>query len=327
MNADPLTFPCQQAYRTGDGRLWWDMNFLFLALFAVGERREKRDWIKWCHSMLVGLGLAGEVHISHQAVPDWFVSNIFTSFAALSFYAGTVDKCTKAPVVTVCAAYLKKSLRRAIEAHERLFRHVIFAQGGVAMRLAHHERISGWQDILQTMSVAMKKVVTSSWQAMVENGCLHEPLDQGTHASVDVLHFLLFFIRDRKSRNRHRLSSANLEHLIAIRNALLQWIAVGVDQYIAHEYCSAHDVDAPAPALRQHDANKRAYARVHAETIWSMFEEARATGTSVEQVIQVRHHDQHLGGCSRSLGYTWLRKSLYLYQDSSCYGQLTGASA
>jgi hypothetical protein len=179
------------------------MNFLFLVLCVVGEKRTKKDWMRQCHKLLVDLGLDSEVHLASQASPDHFVTGVFTTRAMLSFYAATVEKSIKAPAVDACAKYLQSSLHRAIEAHQRLHSHEILEHGSFALGLAPHARVSGLCGILQAMgSKTLVKVCALSWQVMLDNGSIHEPFDQSTHALVDVLHFFVFLVRDRRTRLR-----------------------------------------------------------------------------------------------------------------------------
>ena len=60
--------------------------------------------------------------------------------------------------------------------------------------------------------------------------------------------------------------------------------------------------------------------RVHPETVWDLFHQARDSGVGLEGVIKIRHTDTHVG-CNESMAQWWLSKALALYKErrSLCF--------
>ncbi len=310
VDSDPSAFPCLQGYLDSTNRVWWDVRFLYVALCGHGEKRRRRDWTKRCECLLTGAGLSSEFHFARKEQGSGVISDIMTSVAVVSLFALTVDKGLTDGVVNICYTYLTNSLKRALEVYPSGCE---IPLGVGSIQLAAHGRVAGMRDLVANLPWTVRSTIQATWQAFVTAGSVSDVLNLESHALLDVLHVFVFLFKNRRGNNKHRLSTTSTSTICRIRDALLAWIARGTDTYIVEHYCRVHDIGKPAPALKQHDAAKRAYSRVHPEVIWSLFEEARRSSTSLEHVIKVRQKDQHVG-CAGSLGDSWMNRAQNMYQ-------------
>ena len=304
VSCDPTAFPCFQAFENG-GKLFWDISYLYDALRTGGERRTKADWVKWCRRIVCGFGLAAECVLRSPGSPD-----TMSTFALLTFLAATVDKSLTESVVSVCASILRNALARAIVAAERVG-HVHVSEH---LRLLPHGRVAGVPEVVDSLPPSLRPVLRKTWRAMLEAGDLTVRLDDDAHPLAEVLYFFLFFLRDRRTRGRRPLAAANASQVQSIKARVLQWCSACVDLYVLHEYASAHDTAAPAPALRMGGRGKRKYTRITVDTMWDVLQQARTAGVSAEQVARVRQCDAHFG-CSEGATLSWQLKLNSLYQN------------
>ena len=304
VSCDPTAFPCLQVYHA-DGKLNWDISYLYQALWRAGERREKLDWIKWCRDIVGKLGLADECVLRKPGAP-----NTMSTVACLSFLAATVDKSSKDSMVSACASFLRNSFARAIAAAQRMGIESVLD----SLRLLPHGQVAGMQEYLATYPQMLKEAMITAWQEMQERGLLTSPWSQEMHPLADVLHVHLFFFRHRRSLRRRVLAKANSNHLCAKLKQLLQWGAANIDLYVLHEYASLHDTAAPAPSLGALGRCKRKYIKVTVDTMWRILEQARSSGISAAQVAGVRQADAELG-VSRGTTLAWQGKLNFLYHQ------------
>lgn len=125
----------------------------------------------------------------------------------------------------------------------------------------------------------------------------------------DVFFAFAFFFRSRRKARRKPLAKAYEQIILAGRRQLCEWLARLVDEYILGPYSQTHDVTKNAPSLRAGRKGKR----VSNETAWDLMEQARASSSSVAQVILIRKADGHVG-CGASMGDIWASKVHKMYE-------------
>ena len=83
-----------------------------------------------------------------------------------------------------------------------------------------------------------------------------------------------------------------------LRRAFLRWIAARLDKYVMEVYRREHDINAPPPAYRRRSSGEdvRRYVQADPSAIWEIFQEARRTSSSMEQVLLIRQKDDRAGG-------------------------------
>ena len=287
--------------------IWWDMRFLYKALQPAGEQRKWKDWARWVTRATVEVGLGGEHIIT--AGNENTVTNVITSTAAVRFFARTVDVGRREDLTTSCRQYLMNSLQRTMQVRSQ--DHDIDLDVGVLRLSPSSGQVAGWHAIATAMPFTVGRVLRMGWSRMAAKGAICSQWDSDVQLLSEVMYVLTHVFRERRAKREHLLKACTARPCHNLRDVLLHWLIEGIDRYILQVYSTVHDTSRPAPALK---STQSTYTRVHPEVIWTIFEGARRSSTSVEQVIEIRKNDQHLSCCA-SQGDAWMNKAQNMYKD------------
>ncbi len=331
IDGDPLVFPCKQAFLDTERNLWWDLHFLHAALCRSGCRANKKDWTRWCKGVLAhgDIPPACVLYCRNSSTPEDHIANVCSTSAKCMLLWSVADVARQTSTAMACALWVKTAANRAGEVTTDT---VTLACLGGALTVTRHGRLEGLCQLLgkpqshHGVHTQQVDVLKTSWDALHREAILGEAWEQDTHRVVDVVHFAMLFSRTRRSQSRAPLPPVT-RFMKLLRNALVQWIAAGMEKYFFEVYSSHHDVAKPAPsyhsapAASRGDGAKRRYVQVNPEVAWDMMEQARNTGASLRQIIKVRRTDDHVG-CATSSGESWVRKlqSMYTSRRAMCLG-------
>ncbi len=334
IDADPRAFPSKQAFIDNNRNMWWDLHFLHLSFCWAGLRSCKKDWLRWCKDVLqkptIPLGALLRCRTSSSAQDP--VANVCSTSGMCTLLWVLADVSRRGTTAHMCADSLKHASRRACEVTVC----DVTLDGLESLRVTPHGRLHGLREFLSKSQHGLHsqqvEVLKGFWQALHTEGTVGDIWEQDSHTIVDILHFALFFSRTRRSLSQTPLPRV-VRFLKMLRNALILWLAPGMEKYVLDVYSLYHDVTKPAPTHSSHrpipvasrDGEdigcKRKYVQVNPEVAWDMIEQARNTGTTVSQVIKVRRTDDHVG-CAASNADTWVRKHHCMYQTRRgfCFG-------
>ena len=140
-------------------------------------------------------------------------------------------------------------LQRPLEVLERRARRIA-VDVNAYLEVGAHGRLLGLHRCLNAL--CDKNTIQSfekEWTEMLEHGLIHSEFRSESHLIQDLFYVLVEIDRFRREKyNNRRPSMRRYRALIKPpRNALLHWIAGGIDEYITAIYCKSYDTSSPPP--------------------------------------------------------------------------------
>jgi hypothetical protein len=320
---DPSALPYVQGYADDGRRIWWDLNHMFASMQKHGENRRKKDWLTRCVEVCNANGMPDDIHKNTMDMPDDLIGNIATSRAAVSLLATSVDTGRINDVGTACCNYLVQSLRRVMDVPSVTRQ---FQVGQVFVTIDGVGRVGCLDVALASLSRRTLAVFKDMWDMAFSTNHVSVQFAQDKFHIVELLRVVLFCFKERRSQSRHRLSTAVVSQLNALRKSLLEWLASGIDKYVFDVYANMHDTSAPPIAFvnLHHRNGCRKYTRVDCDAIWGIMEDSIQTSTSMAQILKIRAADAHVQAHSASAGDRWMRKANNIYSERRGLGFSVG---
>ena len=320
VDRDPSALPYVQGYVDDGRRIWWDLNYMFVAMQKHGEKRKKKDWLSRCVQVCVTNEMPDDIFKNTAGMPRNFIGNIVTSRAAVGLLATSVDTGRIRDVGMACCDYLMQSMRRVLGVPS-VPRH--FEVGQVRVTIDAVGRVGCLDVALASLSRRTLAVFTEMWDMAFSINRVDVKFAPANIHMEEVLRVIPFCFKERRSQ-RKCLSTAVASHLSAFRKSLLEWLASGIDRYVFDAYANMHDTGAPPTALvNQHSACRR-YVKVDCDTVWEIMQESLRTSTSMAQILKIRRLDPHVKSHSASNADLWKRRANHIYCERRSLGFSVG---
>ena len=224
-------------------------------------------------------------HIRKANTAPTLISNICDSFALYIMLWLNAVRSRNSVLVTACAGFLGMACLRVQEVAEpgRCCWHRSESAPWATSLVRTGEPEGAWLACgdYSLLAVQLAQSVILTWSRMHGHGVLAEPFEQDEHELSDIVHFALFCLSERRSRQQ-TVGTALLTWLDDLRFVLVRFLAGRMDIYIKDVYLVAHRSNKPAPAfVSPRKAGKRQYVQVQPETVWSLINCAREVGVSL----------------------------------------------
>ena len=168
-------------------------------------------------------------------------------------------------------------------------------------------------------------LLAKAWAKQFNEGGLASHMDRDTLGLIDILRFLLMFVRRHRAAGK-MASKMCVGKLDMWRQALVAWIAKVADKTVLELYLD-NDVskDMAPPAIRFKTEGKRKYTFVAPQAKWDILEDAREIRTLPSTVVAVRSKMDEFG-CHANTAEGWMRKEQEMYWKRTGIGLSCGAS-
>ena len=314
LDDDTDAFPSPQFWHSSvDGRNWWDLHYLHVALRKLAhEGRKLGRWLTCFGERISDLCPPGVPPCWYRRpqviTPSVLDANVANSLAVLSYYFATVECMTRINVESVMLRWLVHASMRACSTI-----HVTATIDipGVHLTVRNDGQVIGFLAVFDGHRT-VRNVLIGHWAYLHEMRKVSGSLDTDVHSLGDIIVFITTLLRRRRAERRP-VSNRLLELVARVRGPLTTWIALHLDRYVSQKYSSTNPlVHRPPPALRA--GTGRTYVRVSAEAAWYAIEKARASRTNIENTVLVKD-DERAFGCHMSQGLAWVNKLLQMYYN------------
>ena len=320
--------PGRQAYSDHEGRLWFDLKYVYIALSKSGF---PQDWRYFKKGLMAMWGEAG-VDVSEfflGKAPGTSVTDICSASALFTALWMLVSKSRTPSVIAACAACFEQACALAGQVpwlnsdsdagNERQELASLQGQGGRRSVLTVdrlHRRVAGMQELVDAHHHCTRASWTQTWADLHSSGVISEPLSQCSHTLSNVVLFALWYIKTRRSNQSKNVTTS--AGVTSLRRHLVAYLSRSLVHYILQtprpedlQDRSAQSWVSPLASTQGQLADasdeqerKRKYVRVQPESAWGVIEQARREGCSMEQVVRIRHEDIGMG-CSSSSCPEW----------------------
>ena len=327
-------FPCNQLYKHTNGSLWWDLDYMHVALVEKGAPKHKYHWLSSVKSTfnddeIPFLADGAHLHTARCDAPaNLCNANICTSLALLTFLWRTVDIARLQPILDACCGYLLVMAARACEVLPILDGGRIQLPQGHSLTILRNGTVSGFWDVALAFHCNLCEAWLAMWAVMRGLGLLEADAAHGGDASFrDIIVFVSMFKRTRRRKKQAVVSplAARLLHELSV--ALVSWLSVHFDKFVLDVFVpnNVEAVDRPPPALRHRNKlagdDTRKYVAVSPEAVWSLIEKSNAAGVSLHGAIKLKSDEGTLG-CTAGRCDLWTNKLLQMYSDRASLGFL-----
>ena len=323
LDAQPDVFPGTVALLDShSGQLWWNLLYTFDMLRKRGCSLDQKAWLRFGATVLQKASVdPSQYHIYAKGVPRHFWRHVASTCSLLVLFAMLVE-ATRTEFADVYLEHLGKICCKCVS---ELRREVTWTVGGgISIIVTPCGQAVGFLAVLaQTFHPHVLPAFQRMWDYMLDNAILQGPWLAATHYIKDVCLFLTCFLKVKRSLHSTPLSSINQRKLAALKVSLMKFLADRLECYITYDYIARHDANKARPSRGRKPAtasSQRPYVSLDPATIWDLIEEARSDGVSLQQLLQVRRRDDHVG-CHACMAYPWLAKLQNMYSDnqSRCF--------
>ena len=312
--------PSRQLYKHADGTLYWDLDYLHIALATHGALRHKFHWLQQVKDICKAFPfLADIVHVytaSRDTPPGCLRGNVCSTLALCSFFWGIINSSKLEPLVKNCGVFLVNIAARACE--------VLPAEGdclhlqGHILEIRRPGIVTGFWELLGASHANLASSWANAWDSLRLLGILETDRAASSHVR-DIVVFLAWYRKSRRINKQPKPSPLASQILDDLSFAFVKWLAGRMDGYVTDMYMPNHESHQPPPALRHLKGTK--YVKVSTDAIWNLMEKANSTGTSLAGAIALKSDDATLG-CSPSMCDLWMNKLQQMYTERASLGFL-----
>ena len=186
-----------------------------------------------------------------------------------------------------------------------------------------HRKVEGMRELMHSRHHKTSAAWQRTWETMLGDGTLHEPWDKDTHDLSDIALFCLWYVKRR--RQCASRTASTFQDMAVLRAHVVGYLS---------RVLARHFTDSAEPEIKNdRKANAlvspqkcthtcadsagatapRKYVVVQPEAVWSIIEESRREGCSLEQVVGIRAADDHVG-CAKSNCTEWRGRLADMYR-------------
>ncbi len=336
--------PGTQAYSDHEGRLWFDLKHVHMALSKSGYPQDWRYFRRGLAAMWGEAGVDASEFFLGQA-PGTHVTDICSARALLTALWMLVTKSRTPGVIAACTTCFEQACALAGQVpwldsdsdarfeDERRELVSLPGKGGHSSVLTLdrlHRRVAGMQELVNARHHCSRESWTRAWADLHSRGTISEPLGQCSHTLLNVVLFALRFIKTRRDHSSKNTTS--IAGMTSLCRSLVAHLSRSVVRYIlqasqpedlqdrsAQSWVSPRKVtqhlgDNPQASASDENNPLRKYVKVQPEAVWKVIEEARRAGCSLEQVVEIRREDGFMG-CSSSNCPEWRGRLGDMYRE------------
>ena len=311
--------PSTQVYSDDEGQLWHDLRHVHVKLCDAGYSQPWKSFSKDLRSLWSDTVVAPHQFFLGQAVGT-HVSNICSTLALYIALWGLVARSRVKVLASASAAYIKQACILVDQApwDGQGEQRELAGRPAAAPLTIHrdHRKVAGMRALILTRHHQTRETWKRTWSTMYADGILHESWDQDEHDLSDIVLFALHYTKQRRKCPSHSVSS--LRDVYRLGDQVLGYVARVVDCHLEDAMGPQSKQDDCAPSwvspkkvAKPHsdddadvDTPTRKYVVVQPEAVWSIIQEARREGCSMEQVVGIRSKDEHMG-CAKSNCPAW----------------------
>eukprot|EP00438_Fugacium_kawagutii_P003911 Skav220704 [mRNA] locus=scaffold472:888730:890025:+ [translate_table: standard] len=327
--------------------LWWSLNYVYDRFKREGDEKRKLfkciQYLKqkvaktefcsgfWCQTRQIGL--------PQTALHE----NVAKTSGILAFFYCLMKESRTAKTVTLVKHWIAPLCSRVCSTQTHSVS--IDIEDMQPLVLSPAGLIRGIENSLSSKHRACFFAWQKEWQSMCDAGELSDPLVTDADSAVSLQELVLFLFlveRNRRSANGHvwPKDSPSGTALVRFQEAIINFMARGIDLYVKNEYMQHHDVERPAPARRINSGAcddgvpdgqvvPGPSTRVHMATdaIYELLSQARETGVSMKQALKLLQDKRisSVAGCKPTAVDPWIRRSQRIY-DQRCSLSLLGVT-
>ena len=313
---DPQGLPCSQVFVQNGRRVWYDLNFVFVALHG-SPSQDRKQFLRECtgYWMRAGLRVGVDYFFRSKTTPSTQVANVCNGLALYWLIASRALSARIPKLRETALQFMTAAVVRGQQVAESCSctnaEHVPMGNllGRQLLLSGDFMTVSGLHCAAGGLHREAVGIIAELWEGM-GLGSFQAP----EHKLRDVVTFSLSAARFRRTTHEPFRNQRLQEWITALGRLIVECVATLMEAYVLKVYLpgraskSAPAYRSPLKPLKQ----RRVYTQVHPASIWALIEKADGCGCSLATYIRTRKDDPEAGASEAQAG-PWMKKLHKMY--------------